>query len=31
MAKLTRIGILAHMGGLFGLISQLALAAMALG
>jgi uncharacterized iron-regulated membrane protein len=31
MAKLTRIGILAHMGSLFGLVSQLALAAMALG
>lgn len=31
MAKLTRIGILAHMGSLFGLASQLALAAMALG
>jgi uncharacterized iron-regulated membrane protein len=31
MAKLTRIGILAHMGSLFGLFSQLALTAMALG
>lgn len=31
MAKLTTIGILAHMGTLFGLVSQLALAAMALG
>jgi uncharacterized iron-regulated membrane protein len=31
MAKLTRIGILAHMGSLFGLVSQLALAAMAVG
>jgi uncharacterized iron-regulated membrane protein len=31
MAKLTRIGILAHMGSLFGLANQLALAAMALG
>jgi uncharacterized iron-regulated membrane protein len=31
MAKLTRIGILAHMGSLFGLVSQLVLAAMALG
>jgi uncharacterized iron-regulated membrane protein len=31
MAKLTRVGILAHMGSLFGLVSQLALAAMATG
>jgi uncharacterized iron-regulated membrane protein len=31
MAKLTRIGTLAHMGSLFGLVSQLALTAMALG
>lgn len=31
MAKLTRIGILAHMGSLFGLVSQLALTAMAVG
>jgi uncharacterized iron-regulated membrane protein len=31
LAKLTRIGILAHMGSLFGLFSQLALAAMAVG
>jgi uncharacterized iron-regulated membrane protein len=31
MAKLTRIGILAHMGSLFGLVSQLALAAIAVG
>jgi uncharacterized iron-regulated membrane protein len=31
MAKLTRIGVLAHMGTLFGLPNQLALAAMALG
>ncbi len=31
LAKLTRIGILAHMGSLFGLVSQLALTAMALG
>jgi uncharacterized iron-regulated membrane protein len=31
LAKLTRIGILAHMGTLFGLVSQLALAAMAVG
>ena len=31
MAKLTRIGILAHMGSLFGLVSQLALTAMSLG
>ena len=31
LAKLTRIGILAHMGSLFGLVSQLALAAMAVG
>jgi uncharacterized iron-regulated membrane protein len=31
MAKLTRIGILAHMGSLFGLVSQLALTALALG
>jgi uncharacterized iron-regulated membrane protein len=31
MAKLTRIGILAHMGSLFGMVSQLALAALALG
>ena len=31
MAKLTRIGILAHMGSLLGLFSQLCLAAMALG
>ena len=30
-AKLTRIGILAHMGSLFGLAGQLALAAMAVG
>jgi uncharacterized iron-regulated membrane protein len=31
MAKLTRIGVLAHMGSLFGLVSELALAAMAVG
>ena len=31
LAKLTRIGILAHMGSLFGLVSQLALVAIALG
>jgi len=31
MAKLTTIGILAHMGSLFGLVSQLALAALAVG
>jgi uncharacterized iron-regulated membrane protein len=31
MAKLTRIGILAHMGSLFGLVSQLALAITAVG
>jgi uncharacterized iron-regulated membrane protein len=31
LAKLTRIGILAHMGDLFGLVSQLALAATAVG
>ncbi len=31
LSKLTRIGILAHMGDLFGLFSQLALAATALG
>ena len=31
MAKLTRIGILGHMGSLFGLASQLALAAVAVG
>ena len=31
LAKLTRIGILAHMGDLFGLFNQLALAATALG
>jgi uncharacterized iron-regulated membrane protein len=31
LAKLTRIGVLAHMGTLFGLASQLALAAMAVG
>lgn len=31
MAKLTTVGILAHMGSLFGLVSQLALTAMALG
>ena len=31
LAKLTRIGILAHMGSLFGLVSQLALVATALG
>ena len=31
MAKLTRIGILAHMGSLLGLFSQLCLAAVALG
>lgn len=31
LAKLTRIGILAHMGSLFGLVGQLALAAMAVG
>jgi uncharacterized iron-regulated membrane protein len=31
MAKLTTIGVLAHMGCLFGLVSQLALTAMALG
>jgi uncharacterized iron-regulated membrane protein len=30
-AKLTRMGILAHMGSLLGLFSQLCLAAMALG
>jgi uncharacterized iron-regulated membrane protein len=30
-AKLTRVGVLAHMGSLFGLANQLALAAMALG
>ena len=31
LAKLTRIGVLAHMGSLFGLVSQLALVATALG
>lgn len=31
LAKLTQIGVLAHTGALFGLVNQLALAAMALG